>query len=473
MSSLPLPMSPPSPSSPDPMLTLWRDNLPREHDFERLTVEGRIPAELRGTLFRNGPGQFGQFGQRYGHPFEADGAVTAIRVDDVGATAAVRMTQSRGLLDERAAGRLLYGESAPWHRRILNQLRGRAKNTANTSVMMWQGRLLALMEGSGPTEIDPQDLRTVGETDLDGVITSWFSAHPHRVVSRGTTYNFGLEMGRESRLHLYALPDVGAARHLGAIPLDGPTMLHDFIATDHHLVFFVSPVRVSVPRALLAIGGFADLMQWQPALGTEIIVVPIDRPDAPVRFHVDPFFQWHFCNGFSRGDQLVVDLVRYPDFASFHELGQDVGPALPPGIAAGRYHRAVIDPARRTMTSEIVLDEVCEFPKVNPRVEGAAHRTAWLTLGDLDGIGRLDPETGTLVVDRLPPHQRASEPIFVPRRGARDEADGHLLTLCYDGRHDRSFVAIHDGLHVADGPVARLWLDHRVPITFHGVWAPR
>ena len=31
-------------------------------------------------------------------------------------------------------------------------------------------------------------------------------------------------------------------------------MLHDFIATDTHLVFFVSPVRASVPRILLQLG---------------------------------------------------------------------------------------------------------------------------------------------------------------------------------------------------------------------------
>ena len=59
---------------------LWSSDLPREHDFEPLTIEGTLPRSLRGTLYRNGPGQFGQFGTRYTHPFEADGAVTAVRI---------------------------------------------------------------------------------------------------------------------------------------------------------------------------------------------------------------------------------------------------------------------------------------------------------------------------------------------------------------------------------------------------------
>ena len=52
---------------------------------------------------------------------------------------------------ERAAGKMLYGVSAPWSRRIGNMLRGSEKNTANTSVMIWQDRLYAMVEGARPT----------------------------------------------------------------------------------------------------------------------------------------------------------------------------------------------------------------------------------------------------------------------------------------------------------------------------------
>lgn len=130
---------------------------------------------------------------------------------------------------------------------------------------------------------------------------------------------------------------------------------------------------------------------------------------------------------------------------------------------------------RSTLRSEERLaDESCEFPRVHPGVEGAAHRFAWITLGDLGGVGRLDVETGALAAHRLGPHQRGSEPIFVPRAGASpaDEADGHVVVLCYDGARDESFVAVYDGRRVADGPVARVWLGYAVPITFHGIWVP-
>src|SRR5690606_9746382 len=136
------------------------------------------------------------------------------------------------------------------------------------------GRLYALMEAALPTELDPINLAMRGETNLDNTIVSFFSAHPHRVASRRAIYNFGLEYGRQTKLHCYELPDVGPARHLGAVDLPGAPMLHDFIATDTHLVFFLSPVRVDVPRMFLQLGGFTELFRWKPELGTEIICVP-------------------------------------------------------------------------------------------------------------------------------------------------------------------------------------------------------
>jgi all-trans-8'-apo-beta-carotenal 15,15'-oxygenase len=464
------------PARPDLTAVLWRRSLKGDRGFGATIVEGRLPEDLRGTLYRNGPGLFESFGQRYAHPFEGDGAITALRIDADGARAATKIHDTRGLVEERAAGKPLYNLGVPWLRRVTNALRGKDKNTANTNVMWWQGRLFALMEAGKPTELDPVTLRTAGETDLDGVITSWFSAHPHRSARRRTTYNFGLSFGRVTRIHVYALPDEGAARQLAAIDLPFGPMLHDFIATDEHLIFFVAPAKISIPRAFFNVGGFESFFTWRPELGTDVIVVPIDDPTRVVRFHTDAFWQWHFTNASSRGAEITVDYVRYPDFSSFAALARpDLGGTEHAALAAARYHRARIDLAAKRFTSEELLaGESCEFPRVHPAVEGAAHRYAWITLGDLDGIGRLDTATGALASHRLGPHQRTSEPIFVPRAGATpgDETDGHVLALSYDGARDESFVAVYDGRRVADGPVARVWLGYAVPITFHGTWVP-
>lgn len=452
--SKPTPLTP-STSSADLLELVWSQDLTRDHRFEPLEVEGTLPPSLRGTLYRNGPGQFGQFGVRYSHPFEGDGATTAIRIGDGKATGASHVHTTAGLVEERAAGKVLYGLSAPWHKRIANLLRGRGKNTANTNIVSWQGRMFALMEAGKPTELSPEDLSTIGETDL-GVIQGMFSAHPHRVASRKAIYNFGLQYGRKTKVHLYELPDAGAARHLGAVELAAPVMLHDFIATDTHLVFFVSPVRVNVPRALLALGTFDQLFRWQPQHGTEVICVSIDNPSEVVRFTTDSFYQWHFANAFTRGKQVVVDYVRYPTFDSFYDIGNRAhGDSL--GVE-GKYHRATIDLATKTLRSEQLSDRAAEFPTVRPGDEGREHSLAYAVFDRMGAIGSIDA-SGNVVAHDVPGDQLVSEPLHV---------DGHLLALCH--MRDRAFVAVYDAARIPAGPVAKIWLDHHVPVTFHGTF---
>jgi all-trans-8'-apo-beta-carotenal 15,15'-oxygenase len=466
-----LPATPAS-SSRSLFQRLWTENLPREHDFEPLLVEGTLPAELRGTLYRNGPGQFGQHGVHYSHPFEADGAVTAIRLNGGAAQGASKITSSRGLVEERAAGKILYGLRAPWLRRVRNVLAKKQKNTANTNVMIWQGRLYALMEAAIPTELDPLDLSMRGETTLDGTIVSWFSAHPHRVAARNAIYNFGIEVGRKSRLHMYELPDRGPARHLGAVDLPGAPMLHDFIATDTHLVFFVSPVRVDVPRMLTQIGTFQQMFRWKPELGTEVICVPIDRPAEATRFTTDAFYQWHFTNAFTRGRELVIDYVRYPNFDSFYEIGAYVDGANGSALAVSEAHRAVIDLDAKKLRSEPTLSHACEFPTVAPGWEGREHSLSYLALDNLCGIGKLDTRTGAVSAHMLEGGQCITEPLFVARHGASREDDGWLLAVAHDAPTDRAFLAVYDAARIPDGPIACAYFDHQVPITFHGTFAP-
>lgn len=442
--------------SPTLPLELWSKDLGREHGFEPLRVEGKLPASLRGTLYRNGPGQFGQFGKRYAHAFEGDGAVTAIRFADGKAQGAARVTETTGLVAERAAGKMLYGTNVAWPRRVANMFRGRFKNTANTSVMLWQDRLFALMEGGKPTELAASSLDFVGEQDL-GVIEGAFSAHPHRVAAHHTTYNFGLEYGRVTKLHTYALPDTGPARRVATVPLPGPTMLHDFIATETHLVFFVSPVRISLPRVMLQLGDFTDMFQWKPELGTEVICIEL-ATSAVTRFTTEAFYQWHFANAFTRGRELVIDYVRYPSFDTFYEIGGYARGKDDAAFASSRYHRATIDLDRKTLRSEPLSDRECEFPTVAPADKGREHALAFAVFGELGAIGSIDAK-GKVTAHELPESQRATEPLY---------ADGHVLSLCHE--HDRAFVAIYDVARIPDGPVAKVWIDHHVPITFHGVF---
>jgi all-trans-8'-apo-beta-carotenal 15,15'-oxygenase len=60
--------------------------------------------------------------------------------------------------------------------------------------------------------------------------------------------------------------------------------------------------------------------------------------------------------------------------------------------------------------------------------------------------------------------------VFVARRGGSDEGDGYVLATIFEERRNASHLAIFDARRIDDGPLARAYLDHRVPLGFHGSW---
>lgn len=451
-------------------------NLARAHGWETLECEGVVPDDLVGTLVRVGPGLFERFGVGVRHPFEADGVVSGVRIDDHGqASGAVRVIESEGYRAEEAAGRRLYGAAGvPWLRQVRNNFSQRSKNSANTSAWAWNGRLFALMEGGKPTELDAETLTTLGEREFDGVVTRTFSAHPHRVATLATSFNFGVRFGRTTSLDLFALPDRGPARRIASVELPWATLVHDFVATETHLVFVVCPAQLQLWRAILGIGGFSKLFEWRPTLGCELIIVPLADPERVERIACDPFWVWHFANGYRRGNELVWELCRYPDFSTLDAIAGEGQVSAPP-----RYHRAIVELGSGRVRSEALIEGGAEFPKVHPRVEGGEHRYAWIRRGmpPGEGIARLEVETGALRLWAPPPELGISEPIVVPRSRSssdvgEDEADVWVLVLCHDDKRDRSCLAILDGRDPESGPVAKLWFDQTIPMTFHGTWLP-
>jgi all-trans-8'-apo-beta-carotenal 15,15'-oxygenase len=412
------------------------------------------------------------------HWFDGDGAVTAVRLAGGHAWGASRLVRTSGLEREEKAGRRLFGGyGTPLVRPVRELLLGDMKNPANTSVLLWQGRLFATCEADKPYEVDPRDLSTFGETSLSGALVGPFSAHAHRVPQRRAIYNFGLGHGRNTQVDAYELPDDGAARRIATFHLDGVRILHDFAATERHLVFAFSPLYLSLLNTVVLRKAPVASAVWKASRGTEIVVVPIDTPSLVRRFQVDAFLFEHLVNAFDDGDRIVVDYTHYahPD-----GLERFVG-----GLTSGRIdaplrseiRRMTLRAGRDGIESEPVLRRAVELPRVSPRVEGRRHRfTYYAGFADDGGpfqrVLKHDLETDR--VDAYEPGRLryAGEPVFVPRSGASDEDDGWILTMAYDARSDRSALEVLDARRIADGPVASCHFDHAIPFGFHGAWAP-
>lgn len=438
-----------------------------EHGFEPLRLEGKVPGELSGALYRAGPATSGRFGKPYVHMFEGDGAIAAVRFREGKVEGAARFLRSRGYVEEEAKGVPLYQSAATPFERLKRALEGKQKNTGNTAVMHWNGTLYALMEAAGPLAFD-REINTVGDSTLGGVVRGAFSAHPHAVVSRRTTYNFGVDWGPNAGLRTYTLPWGGEATLLTSLKLKKPVMLHDFAATDKHLVFLVSPARFKLATLVLGIGDASDFLSWHPEDGTELIIVPIDAPEKVRRFRIDPFFQIHIGAGFEHGDKTCVDLFRYADSSAMKRNIQEID--KPPFL--GEYVRLHIPQHGEHVRTERLSPTGMEFGSIDPRRAGGSFRfMIGMTIqNDRDGLLRIDTQQGVEQQFLFPDDERMGEPVFVPRSADADEGDGYILTLCYQGKSHTSYWAVFDTRALSEGPVLKAHYTHHIPAGFHGVW---
>src|SRR5207248_5446724 len=114
-------------------------------DGVELEVEGALPAELEGTLYRIGPARHDVYGERYRHWFDGDGMVHALRLSGGKAEYRNRFVATDKKREEDAAQRRLYpGFGTPPAGGPLARMRHvLPKSAANTNIVFHAGKLLA------------------------------------------------------------------------------------------------------------------------------------------------------------------------------------------------------------------------------------------------------------------------------------------------------------------------------------------
>ncbi|MFL0760238.1 MAG: carotenoid oxygenase family protein, partial [Prochlorococcus sp.] len=78
------------------------------NDVALRPLRGKLPAELCGSLYRNGPARFERGGQSLHHPFDGDGMITALHFSKGEVLLSNRFVRTEGWLEEEEAGRYLY-----------------------------------------------------------------------------------------------------------------------------------------------------------------------------------------------------------------------------------------------------------------------------------------------------------------------------------------------------------------------------
>ena len=435
-----------------------------ELSVDNLAVRGEVPRDLSGAYLRNGPNP-AYPPISYTYPFDGDGMIHGLTFADGKVSYRNRFVMTAGLRADRRAGRTIYGGLL---RPVTPDPQFVApdgdpnlfKNVANTSIVCHAGRILALYEGNLPYELTPT-LETKGQYDFAGKARHAVTAHPKIDPATGEMLMFRYWL--EAPYLVFSAVDAKGAL-VREVPIDVPLpfMVHDFVFTRDHVVFFLCPVVFDFAGARQG----KPLLAWQPERGTRIAVLRRDGAGDVRWIEDEAFFVYHFMNAHEQAGRITVDYVQHGAFFT--------APGAPPTL-----WRAVLDPAATTIKRVQLDQRLAEFPRVDPARAGLVNRYGWLPvkapgdpIGVMSGIARYDFGSGKTTVHEFGPGREVGEPVFVPRSGARGESEGWIMAYVYDRATDRSICAVLDAIDIEKKPVAEIVMPRRVPHGLHGNWMP-
>lgn len=419
-------------------------------------LHGRLPQDLAGTLYRNGPALFRRGGTAVNHWFDGDGLVRAYACCDGEVTLRARFVDTTKRRVESGLGRIVQPGFATPARAGAVVASSDDTNAANTHVIAAGGRLLALWEAGSAHALDPATLATSGPVMFRPDLKAMpFLAHP-RIEASGRIWNLGLS-GRHA--WVWRLSASGTFEAGQLITMPRASYMHDFTMTQRHLVIVLQPwlhEKASLP--------FSTGMVWRPEQGTRVLVIDKDDLTRQRVFELPALFFFHLGDGWEdRGGTIHFD-GAFDDSPLF---ATETASAM----VEGRYPRTErpllklisLYPDGRARIS--ATSTTAEFPR-NP-VGNAGPRPTYHVGGYRPerpfarSIGRWDWQRGRGAEYDFGAHQIVEE--FVP-------AGRWLVGTTINMTARATEFHVLDSHHIDAGPAASFRADVALPHSFHGSW---
>lgn len=432
----------------------------------RLT-HGRAPAGLAGSLYRNGPAKFRRPGRSVTHWFDGDGLIRRFQIADGQVTLSARFADTpKRRLETRLGAMVMpgFGTSADPRAELGSP---DDANAANTSVLPLGDKVWALWENGSPTALDAQTLETEGfvtfAPDLKGMP---FSAHP-RIEPDGRIWNLGIN-GKQAMI--WRLSANGALEATQLIELPRASYLHDFTATERHLVIVLQP-WVHDRHVFPLSAGYS----WRPETGTQVLI--IDKADLSKRRIVElpamGFF--HLGDAWEERDGTIrFDVAAYEDMRFAASGASDL---LNSRYAGGGYSELVLAVLPPSGPGRLERPgNGAEFPKSDARRAGLSRRFSIHTAGETEGrpmatgVGVTDWKSGRTRKFNFGSDHVVDEMIHVPKPGSTAEDQAWLIGPTINLEAGVTELHVFDMARVDDGPVATWAADIALPASFHGRW---
>ena len=449
---------------------------PVQHEItaENLTVIGEIPKDLNGVYLRNGPNRQFDAPGRY-HLFDGDGMIHAVHFENGKARYRNRFVKTAAYEAESKAGHALWTGlmENPKDNPFGNGHGLGIKDSANTDVIYHRGQVLATWYLCGtPMGLDPLSLESYGAQNFLDTFYGDMMAHPK--VDELTGELMWFDYGPQRPYMRYGVIGAdGRQTHVTDIDLPGARLPHDMAITANYSILMDLPlVQDQEARAAGKYRIFYDR-----SLVSRFAVIPRHGTGDQVRwFEAKPCYIYHVINSWEVGEEIVMDVCRVKNPQHQTTFANPLSNMLAYMRLDAQLYRYRFN-LRTGATVETDLDDDnIEFPSVDSRIMGQAHRFSYsMRLANeptllFDGLVRYDSQEDQKQEHFFGPGRWGSEAPFAPRDNSTGETDGYLVSFVTDEAAGTAEVDIFDASDITVGPIARVMLPQRIPSGFHACW---
>lgn len=453
---------------------------PHELTLDSLPVTGSLPDWLSGTLLRNGPGTFQVDAQRYRHWFDGLAMLHKFTLAHGRVSYANKYLQTRSYAQAQASGHIAYAEFATdpcrsLFGRVMAVFRPEITDSAKVNLIRLADEFMALAETPIQVQFDPDTLRTVGVMSYEQpIFGSMTTVHPH--LEGDSAYNLVTRYHAVSHYRFYRLQGHQPPRRVASVPTLEPSYLHSFGTSPRYFVVADFPLKVNPISLLLWLRPYIENFHWKPQLGTPFLVIDRHTGQVVARFESDAFFAFHHVNAFETADELVVDVVGYPNADIIqayylHRLAEPTA-ALPWGQL--RRYRLPLRAKRGRVTGEVLAEVCLELPRFDEAryAMNGAYRYVYAVSvqahqphGFYNQLAKVDARTGHSQVWHAP-QCFPGEAVFVGAPGRVAEDDGVVLSVVLDAARGTSFLLVLDAASFTER--ARAEIPQPVLFGYHG-----
>jgi len=423
-------------------------------------IQGSVPYELNGSLYRNGPNP--RFPNAKLHWFEGDGMLHAITLRAGKASYQNRWIRTDRFNLEQLHKQSLFGSLLDPS--FKNRLSKRTDpNVANTNIIEHAGRLLALQETASAIQINKDNLETMGSYHYNNGVPT-MSAHPRFDHATGEMLFHSYKPFSKS-VTFCIVDKNGMVTHNTSIKTPYSSFMHDFAITQNYVIFPVMPLTFSLTRALRR----KTVLIWRKSLDAHFGIMPrYDRTKKIIWFKVPAFYAYHFMNAYEEDNSIILDGMCAAKSGMF----PDENGNIITGSDAASYLTRWEFNLSTNKANKFKLDNYnAEFPRFDERLTGLRYRHGYAIGGNnFDSILHYDLQTNITKLRKLNEHQSASEAVFIPKNQNSVEGEGYLLSVVYDNSNQTSVLLILNANQLDQEPIATILLPNRVPNGFHGNW---